>query len=327
MRKWRKLSWLALLLAFVLVLGSGCTQLVNGQENTPTEASRQEETAEKTPAPPPAHASSFASLAEFNHCLSKYEAEKARIGEAETPAASLSDKGRIIAGIVTHHLTAGHLTARLMEMLAQQNPAVIVLVGPNHYNSGAKIITGAYDWQTPAGRVETDKEVVANLSGGGLVAIDDAVLEKEHSIGAVAPFIKYYLPETKLVPLILHPDVSLEEVDAVLQLLESALAGRDYVVLGSVDFSHYLTRREAEEKDKITLQVMQDFDYGALYAMDSSHLDSPPSLSTVFRYAEQRGVKEFKVLDHTNSGLILQNDLIETTSYFTLVFVERGVIG
>ncbi|MDX9871119.1 MAG: AmmeMemoRadiSam system protein B [Clostridia bacterium] len=303
---------LLILLACALALVSGCGQAVAGREKTPEPPGTAASAASA-----PSHSSSFVSLAEFNYCLSRYETERTK---AAPPGAENGAAGKIIAGIVPHHLTAGHLTARFMEKLAQENPAVIVLVGPNHYNSGAKIITGVYDWQTPAGLVESDKESVAELAASGRIAIDDAVLDNEHSIGAVAPFIKYYLPEARLVPLIFHHGVSLEEVDAVLQALESCLAGKDYVVLGSVDFSHYLTRREAGEKDKITLQAMRDFNYAALFTMDSSYLDSPASLSMVFRYAEQRGVRDFTVLDNTNSGFILQNEQMETTSYFTLLF-------
>jgi AmmeMemoRadiSam system protein B len=156
----------------------------------------------------------------------------------------------------------------------------------------------------------------------GLAAVNEEVMANEHSIGAVVPFIGHFLPETNIVPLIFHHDVSLDEVDKILAMLNTYLDEK-VVFIGSVDFSHYLSRQEAQKKDEYTLQVMRDFDYGNLYSMSSDYLDSPASLALVFRNAERRGIREFDVLDNTNSGIILKNDMIETTSYFTLIFRKR----
>ena len=93
--------------------------------------------------------------------------------------------------------------------------------------------------------------------------------------------------------------------------------------MASVDFSHYLTGREAKNKDAQTLMHMRNFDYPTLFRLGDDHPDSPASLAMAFRHAENRGIKEFRVLDHTNSGFIMNNDLMETTSYFTLVFTEE----
>lgn len=231
-------------------------------------------------------------------------------------------QGTIKAGIVPHHLVAGHLIARFMAALAKEKPETIILVGPNHYNLGAKIITGLYDWQTPQGLVKTDAKIVKAIVDNNLAVKDEVVLSKEHSVGALMPFIKHYLPETKVVPLILHHDVSLEEIDSILRAITPALES-GAVLIGSVDFSHYLTRREAEEKDELTLKLMQDYDFVSLYRLGNDHLDSPASLAFVFKDSERRGIKEFQVIDHSNSGILLKNDQLETTSYFTIAFVEK----
>jgi hypothetical protein len=230
-----------------------------------------------------------------------------------------SVQGKVKGGIVPHHLLAGALIADFISLLAEQKPEIIIIVGPNHKNAGAKIISGLYNWETSEGLVETEKSIVNQLQQKGLVVLDDQILSQEHSIGTIVPFIKYYLPDSKIVPLIFHYDVSLKEIDPLVQELAPFLK-ENAVILGSVDFSHYLTRREAEAKDVITLKVMQDLNYTTLFRLGNDHLDSPASLATVFRVMEKMGIKEFQVLANTNSGLILQNDFIETTSYFTLLF-------
>lgn len=260
----------------------------------------------------PLHPSTFVTKSDLYNCLVKMEDDKENIAKGK----------QIIGGVVPHHLAAGHLTARLIKNIAQNPPPVIVLVGPNHNNAGGKVITGLYDWQTPEGIIKTDRKTVQRLIDKKLAVLDEKVMSTEHSIGAVVPFIRHFMPETFIVPLILHHDVSVGEVDAILETLKESL-GENTVILGSVDFSHYLTRREAEEKDKVTLKAMRAFDYKALYGMSSDYLDSPASLALVFRYAEGKGIQEFQVLDNTNSGIILKNETIETTSYFTILFEEK----
>jgi AmmeMemoRadiSam system protein B len=231
-------------------------------------------------------------------------------------------EGTILGGVVPHHLLAGSLIADLLAALVPQKPEVIILVGPNHHNLGGRLITGFSAWQTPEGLVETEEKIVQTLLEKSIVGQDEQVLSQEHSIGSLVPLIKHYLPQTKIVPLILHHDVSLKEVDKLLAVLEPWLEEEKCVLLASVDFSHYLTREQAEEKDRFTLKVMKNFDYPTLFHLDNDYLDSPASLATVFRYAENKGLQEFQVLVNTNSGQILQNDFIETTSYFSLVFLK-----
>ena len=228
-------------------------------------------------------------------------------------------QGKVRGGIVPHHLLAGDLIAQFFSLLKEQKPEIIIIVGPNHNNAGAKIISGLYDWETSEGLVKTERSIVKRLQQAGLAVLADEVLSQEHSIGTIVPFIKYYLPGSKIVPIILHHDVSFKEIDFFIQELAPFLK-ENAVILGSVDFSHYLTRREAEAKDTVTLKAMRDFNYTALFRMGNDHLDSPASLAMVFRAMEMMGKKEFRVLAHTNSGVILQNYFIETTSYFTLTF-------
>ncbi|KUO64494.1 MAG: hypothetical protein APF84_10395 [Gracilibacter sp. BRH_c7a] len=228
-------------------------------------------------------------------------------------------EGRIVSMVVPHHLVASRLLVQVMEILVPQQPTVVIVIGPNHYNSGGKTITGLNDWLSPNGVIETEANTVKALLDKGLAVRDEETLSKEHSIGALVPLLKHYLPETKIVPIILHHDVSLQEVDGILQALEPFLA-QDAVVISSVDFSHYLTRSQAQAKDEETLRHMNNFDYPTIFRLGNDYLDSPASLAAAFRLAEKRGIKEFTVLDNTNSGIIMQNDFIETTSYFTLVF-------
>ena len=269
--------------------------------------------------PYPAHPGIFMTKEDLYRSLSE---------EAGTKPGPVRAEGKIISGVLPHHLVAGRMITRFMENLAVQKPEVIILAGPNHYNLGGKIITGLYDWQTPDGLVKTDRDIAGTLLEKRLAVRDEEVLSREHAVGGLMPFIRHFMPQARVVPLIFHHDVSLAEIDALLEALEPYLGGTGAaagtaVVVASVDFSHYLTRQEAEAKDEITLKAMRELDYTALYQMGNDHLDSPASLALAFRAAEKRGIKDFEILENTNSGVIFKNDIIETTSYFTLVVREE----
>lgn len=244
--------------------------------------------------------------------------------ELSTALAKLSEipvplEGKIVSAVMPHHLVADRLIVNAIATLARQEPSVVILVGPNHFNRGAQIITGLSSWQTPEGIMFAEENLVKNLIEKGLAVGDEEVLSQEHSIGTLVPFVKHFLPEAKIIPIVLHHDVSIQEVDALLNGLGPFLDER-VLLISSVDFSHYLTRSEAQAKDQETLRVMRNFDYATLLQLNNDYVDSPISLVAAFRFAERRGIKEFTLLDNTNSGIILKNDFIETTSYFTLAF-------
>jgi len=281
-----------------MVIMTGCDNVKQAESISPPEVIR------------PAHASNFISKQDFYGLLTNRSAQVPQV------------KGRVISGVLPHHLVAGRMLVDFMEVLAKQQPGLVILIGPNHNNKGGKIVSGLNDWQTPTGIVSVDQEIINSLVSKGAVVRDEAVMAPEHSVGGLMSFIGHFLPEAKVVPIILHHDVSLAEIDHLLKALEPYL-NKDTVLLASVDFSHYLTRQAAQLKDKETLQAMENFNYPALFQMGNDNLDSPASLSAAFRLVEQRGIKQFQVLDNTNSGILMKNEVMETTSYFTLVFTEE----
>lgn len=229
---------------------------------------------------------------------------------------------KIRAGIVPHHLVADYMIKDFFTAISREKPSTIILVGPNHHNLGAKIITGFYGWQTTTGNVISERLIINELVEQGIAVCDEKVLAQEHSIGNLVPFIKYYLPETKVVPIIFHHDVSLEEVDMVLETIQPFIK-KDVMIVASIDFSHYLSRVDAELMDEQTKKVLEDFDYTTLYHMDNDYLDSPASLAFFLRYMEKRSDTKIEILNNTNSGEILNSEVIETTSYFTIVGVDE----
>lgn len=254
----------------------------------------------------PNHANVFVTKAQLYSILSSK-------GNKEIPI-----EGKIRAGVVPHHLAAGYIIKDFFDVISREKPGTIILVGPNHHNMGTKIITGLYGWQTWDGVITSNKEIVNTLIEQGMALCDEKTLSQEHAIGNLVPFIKHYLPDASVVPIIFHHDVSINEVNKVLDVLHPLLK-EDVMIIASVDFSHYLSRVQAEEKDEQTLKVLESYAYTYLYKMGNEYLDSPASLAFFLRFMEKRNYTKIQVLNNTNSGELLRNESIETTSYFTVV--------
>ena len=128
---------------------------------------------------------------------------------------------KLKAAIVPHDVIAARLAEDMIASLGDERPEKIFLVGPNHAAVGPKIIS------THGG--------AAMLNG--LAAANDELIQKEHSIGNVLPFLERHLPGVEVIPVIFHKAASLDAVKKVMGLM---FAESGAVVVASIDFSHGL---------------------------------------------------------------------------------------
>lgn len=254
------------------------------------------------------------------HTLTSFDEDTFYAGVAQSKKDNKSFNNRISGGIIPHHLLPGFIIADFFNRLSKQNPKTIILIGPNHYESGDyKVLSSLYGWETPFGIVEPNEQIIQELVKNKLVKIDELDLPKDHVMTGIIPFIKYYLPETKVVPLLLSSFMT-EEDARTLSYNLSKYISNDIVVIASVDFSHYLTSPLAQEKDKITLELMKKLYYKQIFSLNNDYLDSPPSIATLLMTMQSLGATKTDLLYHTNSGEIQRNNSIETTSYFSIAY-------
>lgn len=225
----------------------------------------------------------------------------------------------IAGGIVPHHLYASFVIAGFFQVISLQKPKTIILLGPNHYEKGhAKIITSKMGWQTPFGVLEPDQQFIGELLQND-VKIDEQVVSKEYSVAGLMPFIKYYIPDSAVVPLLLSGSLTQEETKHIAQSLKR-LIDKDTIIIASVDFSHNLSNQQAQEKDAITLDALKNFNYRMLFSFGNDYTDSPASLVTLLQTMELCGSTKSEILAHTNSGELQKNNSISTTSYFSIIY-------
>jgi AmmeMemoRadiSam system protein B len=189
-------------------------------------------------------------------------------GELKSMIASCLEQGVIQttlqvpkALIVPHagYVYSGPVAASAYTRLAPLRERVrrVVLLGPAHRVAFQGIAASSADaFETPLGRVEIDREVLAlalNLPG---VRILDRAHTDEHSLEVQLPFLQTALREFRLVPLLVG-DASPEDVAGVIEVLWD---GDETLLLVSSDLSHYLPYEEARRRDQETTGAIERLD-------------------------------------------------------------------
>lgn len=232
--------------------------------------------------------------------------------------------GSLRGGIIPHHTLPGFLIARFFRTVAAgpSIPKKIILIGPNHPDAGARtVLTSSFDWETPFGRVRAAREEVAAITASESAFENGDILSREHSVAAIMPYVKYFLPDTEVIPIVLQSKLDSADVKRIAKDL-SAFVDEGTIVVAAVDFSHYLTASQAQKKDEHTRLLLESLSAEGLFGLDNDHLDSPASIALLFEMMMVEGVSDFRILANTNSGFLSDDFVTPTTSYFVAGFLR-----
>jgi len=228
------------------------------------------------------------------------------------------DSGNIVGGIVPHHLLACDLIASFFKTVSGENYDYVVVIAPNHKREGSRLINTAFEnWSTHFGVLESDGELIKSITGLKAADSKARLLEEEHSVSSIVPYIKYYLPNVKIVPILLHGNYGMKNSIELGHKIYNNISQKKALVIASVDFSHYIPPEKADMMDEITLKAIKAWDIGAISQMTNDNMDSPPSIMTLLTVMKDAGTDEFKLLGHDNSARIAKTYSDSTTSYFT----------
>lgn len=178
-----------------------------------------------------------------------------------TPHASLNASGPIAAEVY------GRVTA----------PDVALVIAPNHARHGdpAAIWPGG-PWLMPGVALQTDDEASGRLEelAQGALSFDAEAFEHDnaHPSEMQMPFISRLFPEAMLVVVslfdnqaVIYPDTDLGALqklgDAVAELVtEIEEGGREVLLIGTTDLSHYQPAEVAEKQDAELMPPIEAFD-------------------------------------------------------------------
>jgi AmmeMemoRadiSam system protein B len=202
----------------------------------------------------PSHAGTFypASKAEIEELFSKFEIAPKNIGVfVENPLALVSPHaGYIYSGMVAY---ITYKTAFL-----RKTYSTVIILGPSHYVylHGASIYCEG-SWITPIGEATIDSDCAKELLEKSSYFISAPELHKrEHSIEVQIPFIQFFNPRAKIVP-VLVGELTDKMIEEIGKAISEVLSKRDDVlIIASSDLYHGESYRACVETDKKTIDAI-----------------------------------------------------------------------
>jgi AmmeMemoRadiSam system protein B len=152
------------------------------------------------------------------------------------------DGVKAVGGILPHAGWAysGKIACNVIMCLRSgSEPDTCIIFGHHMHTGSGNLIMKRGRWDTPLGHVEVDSAITERLVEEFRFTEETAShYQQDNTIEVQLPFIKYFFPETRIVPIGLPPSAaSLEIARRVARISEEM--GKRAVVLGSTDLTHY----------------------------------------------------------------------------------------
>lgn len=230
--------------------------------------------------------------------------------------------------MIPHHDIAVDRQNSMYKALSRQvNPSVIVVVSPDHFETGTNLITMPENtvFASPDGDVLIDYDMIARIACHDAVkpyvSLQSDVWSQEHGIFAHTPFLKHYFPEAAVIPVLvkmLTPDDQFSAFEALGKVLAELLPD-DALFISSVDCSHYQIPRTTALHDAVSRNTIQN-----LEDPRNAEIDSPESITALFSYCASRQAVTPVQIDSSSTRDYIPDDFVESTSHFYYLFYKDG---
>ncbi|HJQ13422.1 MAG TPA: AmmeMemoRadiSam system protein B [Anaerolineales bacterium] len=241
--------------------------------------------------------------------------------------------GEVIAVIAPHagHLYSGPVAGYAFAAIRGRSFDLVAVVGPMHHPYVQPLITTAYDaYATPLGVVPVDKDALRELDtilkSELEFGLSPVSRDPEHSLEIELPFLQRALSsEWKLLPVMdraREPRVS----QALGKALAQVLRGRNFVIVGSTDLSHFYNQQTALAYDRAMLKAIEDFDPMEAYDMERAGKGFACGLgafTAVLWAARELGADKVKILRHATSGNVT-GDYSSVVGYAAAVILKSS---
>jgi AmmeMemoRadiSam system protein B len=220
---------------------------------------------------------------------------------------------------VPHHLLAAPLIARGLWRAAGGSVKRVILIGPDHFHRATSpVSTTTRRFSTALGPIDCDRPSIQHLlAASDLVGVSD-LFTREHSIGALAPFIVRMFPRARLVPIVMALGATQIACERIARRLADLL-DQETLVIQSTDFSHYRPLHEAIQRDQETLNSIATGIPARIFELGQpANLDSLASQYVQMRLQQAVG-REPRVIT-TGSSTDFGGPTGSTTSYIVQEF-------
>lgn len=241
----------------------------------------------------------------------------------------LPQNAKPFAGIVSHHLLAHTQIEKWFQTLAAQRADIstFIVLSPSHWG----LSTGDYSmtfgsWLIKENEtqslLQTDTETARQIFDRLNAAIDDTVFEYEHGVSALAPYIKKYFPQSKIVA-IAYPGEPPVDQNFAQKLYEAIKPCFDFendknngnFLLISSDFSHHQNLQITQQRDCKSRAFLENpTEQSWILAI----CDNRPAMYALKKLLPQNA--KSTVLFNTNSFELSNEGEDDVTSYFFCFF-------
>lgn len=218
---------------------------------------------------------------------------------------------RICAALAPHagYMASGPAAAHTYHAIMEDGlPELYVVIGPGHRGRGATVAVSDEDFWTPLGVCETDMEVVERIQG--IVEVDRAAHQQEHSVEVQLPFIQTIDPSPRIVAVVMNAQDP-ESARETARSLREACEGKDTVFIASSDLSHYVSKERATHDDLAVVERVIDLDvegmYGTIRDLDVSACGFGP-IAAALMAADPSSSRLLKYMD--SGDMIPMDDVV-----------------
>jgi len=151
-------------------------------------------------------------------------------------------EGAGLGGIVPHAgwFYSGRIACSVISCLRDDTqPDTVVVFGRHLHSGSANFIMKEGKWATPLGELEIDRELGETLVSEFPFRVETASdYEPDNTVEVQLPFIKYFFPEAKILPLGVPPVAASLKIGERVGELSRARATKT-LIIGSTDLTHY----------------------------------------------------------------------------------------
>lgn len=188
-------------------------------------------------------------------------------------------------------------------------PDHIIILGPDHQGAArhfSLIKKGA--WETPLGDTLIDTELAQLILQSTEMIVDDYDAHAyEHSLEVQLPFIQYFNPSSKLVPIICPYFSALPDLLVLGKRLAETISVFPHPVLlvASTDMSHQESSDSARSKDFMAIDKIETLDAAGLYQTVKKNKISMcgfQAVTAALAASLALGAKQAELIKYQNSG-------------------------
>lgn len=153
------------------------------------------------------------------------------------------------AVIVPHagYIFSGELALQGYRYLNPSSERIFIFA-PSHYARLYGCVSCSFEaFETPLGNCSVDDELAKNF------VINDEAFQNEHSIDVQLPFIKYFFPNAKIIPVL----YGCEDYKNIAELIKKYWTDKNNSFVISSDLSHFYPEREAVKIDTYTAHMIE----------------------------------------------------------------------